>query len=238
VKTLVHIGAFDKLVPNRRWLESTLDHQELVSSVAGCAFTAPSREIVWLPTPLKGEPPEPETLEWQLPCSYDWMTDPDVLGRSGKPKKRRPPPKKCTRACRSFTQVEPPTPKEIAPYTPEEIRDIETELIGAYLSSTPFDRIPAEDKERLATAVDLLTGNEGKYMLAVVVKAVRTKNDRNGKEMAFLTLGTERGEFECTVFSSVWVKCHKEVRAGALAYVSVYKNDRGQTLDVFMSLED
>lgn len=238
VKTLVHIGAFDKLVENRRWLESTLEHQEFVSSAAGCAHAAPMRSVVWLPTPLKGEPAEQETLDWQLPCSYDWPQDPDVFGRSGKPTKRRPPPKKCTRACRNFTPVKPPEPKEIIPYTAEEIRGIETELIGSYLSSTPFDRIPVEDRERLATAVDILTGNEGKYMAAVVVKSVRTKNDRNGKEMAFLTFGTERGEFECTVFKDLWAKHHKGIRVGDLAYVSVYKNAKGHTLDVFMSLED
>jgi len=237
VKTLVHIGAFDSLVPNRRWLESTLEHQDLVSTVAGCAFTASPRKILWLPTPKKGEPQEPEILEHQLPCSYEWVDDPDILGRSGKPTKRRPPPKKCTRACRNFTQVEQPEPSSITPYTPEEIRDIETELLGVYLSSTPFDRIPVEDKERCSTAVDLLTGPEGRYMLAVIVKSLRTKNDRNSKEMAFLTLGTERGEFDCAAFSSVWVKYAKQVNVGDLAFVFVYKGPRGQNLDVYMSLE-
>jgi DNA polymerase-3 subunit alpha len=220
VKTLVKIGVFDSLVPNRRWLESTLEHEALIGSVAGCAFKS---EV---------------TNEHNLLCSFDWASEEAPIGRTGKPMKAKPPPKKCTRGCRHFTPVLPPTPDQVTVYTDEEIRDIETALIGVYLSSTPFDRIPAEDRENLATALDLLAGPNGNYMCAVIVNGVRLKNDKKGNPMAFLTLGTERGGFDCTVFASTYPKYANDFKVGSLAYVSVNKNDIGQTLDVFLSLDD
>ena len=220
VKILVRVGAMDSLVPHRRWLEETLKHEVLIGSVAGCSFASPHLN------------------EHELPCSFDWGSEEPEIGRTGKPKKLKPPPKKCTRACRHFTPVQPPSQESIPVYTAEEVRGIETELIGSYLSSTPFERIPEQDKEVLATAVDILTGPEQAYMAAVLVKSLRTKADRNNNMMAFATLGTERGEFDCVVFASTWAKYGSEIRVGDLAYVSVRKTDRGQNLDKYVSLED
>lgn len=222
VKTLVHIGAMDSLYPNRRALEKLME----VESIPG------SDRCSWK---------DPATVsEWNgLPCTFDWASEPPPIGRTGKPTKPKPVPKKCTRACRQFTPTPLPDPAVIAPYTDADIRTIEMEVLGVYLSSTPFDRIPAEDKADLATAADVMVGAPGSYMLAVVLKNVRQKpgGDRNGKAMGWLTLTTERGEIDCVVFNSTWVKYENHFKAGIMAYVCLNKNDRGQSLEIFQPLD-
>ena len=219
VKILVHVGAFDSLVSNRRWLEEVLIHEELIGSVSGCQFITPILN------------------EHKLPCSFDWGSEEPELGRTGKPKKLKPPPKRCTRACRHFTPVQPPSPEEIRGYSAAEIQDIETELIGVYLSSTPFERISKEDRDSLATAEEVLTGDLGNYTCAAIVSSIRITRDSRGNEMAFLTCGTERGSFECVVFASTWAKSKEDIKEGVLALVSVNKTERGQTLAWYSTLE-
>lgn len=235
VKTLARIGAFDSLAPNRKWLEKVLE----VEGIAGsdrCEFKAPEQSITWLPTPTKGMPPAPEELEWELPCSFDWVNEPAEPGRTGKPKKRKAPPKKCTRGCRNYTPFAPPDSADVIPYTDEEIRNIEVEHLGVYLSSTPFERIPDEDREKFATALEVLTGPHGTYPIAAVVKRFRTAKKRS--DMGFLTLVTERGELDCVVFPKMYERFGPYFKNGSLAYATVTKNDRGQALDLFMPIDD
>lgn len=218
VKTLVRIGAFDTLLPNRRGLEQWIEDQALPAAQR-CQFRADALN------------------EHGLPCGYDWESEPVELGRSGKPKKGKPVPKKCTAACRRFTPREPLDARGITPYTEADIRRIEMDFLGVFLSSTPFDRIPPEDRASLATAVDVLTGPTGAYLVAALVKNVRKRTDRTNRAYAFLGLTTEMGEMECIVFASKWEKFGADMHPGDLAFVGLTKNSRGQALDMFYSLE-
>lgn len=222
IKTLVHIGAMDSLFPNRRALEKLMEVEAIPGSDR-CSWKDPATVSEWN----------------ELPCTFDWASEPPPLGRTGKPTKPKPVPKKCTRGCRQFSPTPLPDPVSIAPYTDADIRTIEMDVLGVYLSSTPFDRIPAEDKADLATAADVMVGQEGTYTLAVVLKAVRQKpgGDRNGNAMGWLTLTTERGELDCVVFHSNWGKYGRHFTVGTMAYVAITKNDRGQSLELFEPLD-
>lgn len=218
VKTLVRIGAFDTLLPNRRGLEQWIEDQALPAAQR-CQFRA-------------------DTLnEHGLPCGYDWESEPVELGRSGKPKKGKPVPKKCTAACRRFSPREPLDALAVSSYTEADIRKIEMDFLGVFLSSTPFDRIPPEDRESLATAMDVLSGPTGSYLVAALIKNVRKRTDRTSRTYAFLGLTTEMGEMECIVFASKWEKFGAAMHPGDLAFVGLTKNNRGQSLDMFYSLE-
>jgi DNA polymerase-3 subunit alpha len=210
-----------------------------VEGIAGsdrCVHKGQEREIVWLPTPKRGEDAGEETLEYALPCGFDWVNEPSVLGRTGKPMKRKPPPKKCTRGCRNYAPVAPPESGDITPYTDEQIREIEMDILGAYLSSTPFDRIPEEDRDQFATAAEILTGPLGSYPIAAVINGVRTAQKRD--DMGFLTLATERGTLSCVVFPKLYEKHRHQFKKGSLVYATVTKTQRGQTLDLFMPIDD
>lgn len=218
-KALVRIGAFDSLLPNRRALEQTIAFEEQPATDK-CRFK------------------DPTVNELGLPCRYDWANEPPKLGRTNKPLKPKPPPKKCTKACRQYSPIDPPSRDEVEPYTDADIRDIELELLGVYLSSTPFDRIDPEDKETLATAVDVLSGPNGSYTVAAVIRSTRGIIASNNRPMGFLSLTTECGELDVVVFSDWWTKYREQFRIGALCLVAVRKNDRGQSLDGFMNVDE
>lgn len=218
-RSLVRIGAFDSLFPNRRALEQRIAFDALPATDK-CSFKDTTVE------------------RFGLPCTYDWENEPREAGRSGKLKKAKPPPKRCTAACRRYSPVSPPDPTEVDPYTSADIRDIEQELLGVFLSSTPFDRISPEDKVDLATADDILTGPNGSYTLAAIIRNRRSHTTQAGTPMGFLTVTTERGELDVVVFSDWWQKYRDKFKIGALCLMSIRKNDRGQSLDGFMNVDE
>jgi DNA polymerase-3 subunit alpha len=218
VKALVRIGAFDSLMPNRRALEQMIAFDEQPATDK-CQFKDPS------------------ITRFDLPCLFDWDNEPTAYGRTGKPLKPKPPPKKCTKACRQYAPIEGPNPDAVEPYSDADIRDIEQELLGVFLTSTPFDRISDEDKETLSTAVDVLSGPNGNYALAAIIRNKRAYIPSNNKPMGFLTVTTERGELDVVVFSDWWQKYNQEFKEGRLCLISIRKNDRGHSLDGFLNVD-
>lgn len=213
-KLLVRVGAFDSLVPDRRALEQKLDWQDSKES----DYCALRNDNVVGPN--------------GLPCTFAWENEPIEYGKSGKPLKGKPIPKRCSKACRQYVPRTAPEPGE--PYTAADIRDLEVELLGTYLSSTPFDRIPESVLMETLTAEQCEAGlNGGEYLVAATVNRVKKIKDRNGRDMAFLTLYARNGELDVTVFSDQWVKYHKDFRLGDLALAVVNKNQRGYTLRHF-----
>jgi RecA/RadA recombinase len=79
---------------------------------------------------------------------------------------------------------------------------MEHELLGVFLSSTPFDDLNPEDRTRLfADSERLLSGQPGLYTVAAILMASRTTKTRaSGDEMAFLTLDTEVSTIEGVCF--------------------------------------
>lgn len=213
LKTLAHIGAFDSLVPNRRGLELLL-----VDEAATGSHNCVHHDEAAAP----------------LPCAFAWDTwirEHPNRGRTGKLLKVQPtPPTRCTVRCRHYTPTPTTDPAGVAPYADAEVRAIEVDELGVWLSSSPFQAIPEEDREWLATAHDILVGPFGSYHAAAIVKSVRVKEDRTGNKFAFVTLATERGDFECVVFSKFYQLYKGELRKNALVLVEVTKNSRGQQL--------
>jgi DNA polymerase III alpha subunit len=218
IRKLVKLGVFDTLVPNRRGLEQLLDEDDLPAAQRCQSYSETVNDV-------------------GLPCVYDWANEPPEIGRSNKPKKPKPPPKKCTRACRQFNMRDPLDPLSVTPYTDADVRKIEIDTLGVFLSSTPFDRISAEDRETLATATDVLSGPPGAYVIACLLKSIRKREGRDGRMYAFLTLTTEMGELDCICFSKYLEKYESQMLIGGLALVGLTKNDRGQALDLYCSLE-
>lgn len=229
IKTLARLGTFDSLVPNRRGLEAVMAEEE-VAPAERCVHRGPL--VLW-------PHPEADSGHVELPCVFDWGAEPVEYGRTGKPKKGKPPVKRCTKGCRHYQQRDLLDPLTVTPYTEEDIRRIEMEFLGVFLSSTPFDRLPVEDRESVATAMDVLTGPPGNYLVAVLLKSFRPKpgGDRHGRKMGWLTFTTERGELDCVVFSRQYDRYGSLFKPGVLAYATVNKDDRGQQLDLFEPLD-
>ena len=219
VKRLVHIGAMDSLWPNRRALEELMAY-EAVPSSGNCRF----KDMDY-------------ANEFGLPCRFDWASEPLEIGKSGKPRPRKAPPKKCTKGCRQFSPKPPPSLESVEPYTEEDIRQIELKTLGVYLSSTPFDRIPEEVKVQLITANELVTADYGRYLMAAIIGGVRKKFDSYNRLMGWLTLTTESGTTDCVVFSGEWQKYGDRFQQGLLCLLTIKKTPRGNQLVFFEPLD-
>lgn len=218
--TLARIGAFDSLVANRHGLETLLAREK--SGVADqCIFKIDPMEMPNAIGVLHG-----------LPCAFDWDREPVPINkRTGKELKRKPIPKRCTKACRNYTAPPPFDLESVGPYTEEDIRNIEMEVLGIHLSSTPFDALPADDREVCAAEADRIEdGPEGSYMIAGTLSKARKHTDRNGKDMGFLGVVTERNELDVVVFNKQWEKYKPYLKVGTLLYLEVIKNERGISL--------
>ncbi len=216
VKTLAKVGAFDKLYPNRKELEHTLDW-ETSSDSKLCAHTD-----------VNAIHPH------GLPCGFDWESEPVELTAKGKEKKRKPPPKRCSKACRQY--VAPTLELDVANYTEAEVRDREMELLGVHLSSTPFDRIPAESLAQCSLPEDIEAGRDGNYTIAAIVTKARPWQARDGREMGFAGLFAQTEDLDVVVFHDQWTKYRRDLIVGRLCLAVVRKTERGLNLVVMQPL--
>ncbi|WP_428957812.1 DNA polymerase III subunit alpha [Streptomyces sp. cg35] len=221
VALLARVGAFDSLVPNRRGLEA-----KLLAAKTG----ADSRCM------HKDEALAEDNLQAPLlPCSFDWSTEPvPVNQRTGKKLKPKAPPKRCTKACRQYTPRPPMQINDVEPYTAEDIRIIEQEMLGTYLSSTPFDRLAPEDRAAcLANAERLATGPNGNYIVAAIVTSARPHRTI---DMGFISLETETSTLSAAVFRDAWATERTRLTKGQLCFAELRKTDRGLNLVAYQPL--
>jgi DNA polymerase-3 subunit alpha len=206
-KLLVRAGCFDSLNPNRRQLEGFVAQHES-GDIDRC--------IHWNPN-ATGAPND-------LPCTFDWSSEPDRLGKSGKVLKPIPIPKKCNVRCRHFEKRTSLTPVDVEPYTSKEIRDIETELFGIFLSSSPFDVIPQQSLGEFFTASLLQATMDGCRLPAIaIVQKVRETTDKNGKKMGFADLFAQDGVIRTVCFQSQWRALHRNLTVGSMVIARIDK---------------
>jgi DNA polymerase-3 subunit alpha len=219
VAVLNKIGAFESITGHRRWLELKLE-LEAVPSSGACVNHSEDLD------------------EHELPCSFDWSSLPPALGKTGKLLAKQPgPPKKCSRACKQFQARQPEPIDLVAPYTAEDIRRIEDDVLGVFLSSTPFDRLDPADREECLTAEEVLTAEPGRYLVAAIIKKIKNHWDSSGSAMCFLEVATERGQLPVTVFGSAYAEIRDQLVRGSLCLLLVKHDSRGQILDEIINLD-
>lgn len=228
VRTLVEVGAFDSIIPNRRAIEQQLT-MEAEGALKRCVFKTEA--------PNPGHP-------FNLPCSFDWANEPDppMLPRGrGKAKTfvPKPPPKKCTVACRQFRGPEPVDPATVVPYSNDEIMRKERELLGVWITHSPFDVVPAEvwDDERLFTAQQIEAAPAGTAFMGIgLIEEVKGRRDKNGNSYAFVKMNLQDGVIEAICFASVYGDKAADITKDRLAVVEIAKTPRGYQLSDIVSL--
>jgi DNA polymerase-3 subunit alpha len=217
VNTLARIGAFDGMVSNRRALEAQLGYEASGDSIR-CVNKDDS---------VKGPN--------DLPCVFDWSSEPAppvIFGRSGKPLKAKELtiPKKCTIRCRHYTPPAPLNIEIIAPYEVADIMDIEFELLGVYLTHTPFDRVDQEMIKLTKTANELMTNDtpEGEYPIVAVIKSCRNTTTQAGNPMCHITFSTKNGTLDSPIFSESLAKYGAAIKQGNLVAALVKKRRDGR----------
>jgi len=213
-KPVVRAGSFDSLSPNRKQLEGILAQYES-GEIDRC--------VHWNPDKV-GAPND-------LPCEFRWDLREPVIGKSGRPLKLHPISKKCTVACRHYEKRTSLSTVTVEPYTAKEIQEIETELFGIYLTSSPFDAIPPDVQEQLLTARDLESTVLGsQVVVAALVKNLTVTKDRNQRSMAFVELFIRDGAERVVCFQKQWSAYRKHLRIGQLVLAKLEKTSRGYTL--------
>ena len=169
---------------------------------------------------------------------FDWDAEPAPISeKTGKELKKKPIPKRCTKACRNFTPPEVPNFQSMEPYTDDEIMEKEMDLLGIHLSHTPFDRLPddiwgSEVSEGMYVlrGSEIESGGNGHYVTVGLVTRIREITDKNGNDMGFFGLNAYDAELDLTVFHNQWETFQRDLRVGSLCFVILKKNSRGMTL--------
>lgn len=216
VLMLAKLGAFDKISPNRRSLVAKLEYQD--SEDCG-------KCVDWTSVLNK----------YNLPCNYDWDGEPVEFTKTGKPKKRKPVAKKCTKACRNYRPQSDPIFDE-QDYSDKEIRDLEMELLGVWLTSTPFDTIESEDLAQCLNASQLESAPTGDHLIAAIVKKATEKIDKSGNKYAWVDLFLGDSDLEFPCWSREWTKAKKVLKPGELVVAVIKKSIRNDRENMSISL--
>lgn len=239
VGLLARVGAFDTLVPNRRGLEAKLLAKK-TGEDARCSLKQDDAFQEPLIHPRREDESgedfatrkEAARIEQRIApptCTFDWLAEPaPVNERTGKKLKPKPPPKKCTKACRQYIARPAMAIDAVEPYTDEDIRQIELEMLGVFLSSTPFDRLDPGDREAcLHNATAIADGPNGNYIIAAIVASARP---HRSIPMGFVSLETEAATLSAAVFQDAWAVEKHRLNKGQLCFAEVRKTDRGINL--------
>lgn len=229
---MVKIGALDSLEPRRAGLIKKLTDRK-TGADARCLHRNDNNVI---PLSVRKEMIENGNEDLLVPdfCDFDWGSEPAPINpRTGKKMKKKLPPKKCTKACRQYL---PPKPVDLSDdeLSDEDIRAIEHELLGVFLSSSPFDRLDTVDRKQLLGDAERMTGlAPGFYTVAAILMSVRkTKTRASQEEMAFLTLDTEVSTVEAVAFPRTWSEISPHLHLGQLCLVSLEQQDGDRGLVV------
>lgn len=221
VAALAAVGTFDSLYPNRQALEVELEREK----------DKLDKRCVHKDESASGPN--------NLPCVFDWESEPWPVGKSGRPlKERKPPPKRCTIRCRNYTPPPSFDPDTVEPYTEQQIRDREREILGVALTGSPFARIPDEDLASSVTDEDASDLEYGTYVVYGELVKVKPHTDRHNRKMGFVALECHDGSvLDATALSDAWDRYHRDLRLGRFAVVAVKKDSRGLKLTEFLPLD-
>jgi DNA polymerase-3 subunit alpha len=188
---LAKAGALDALVPSRRGLVGMIEADRDGSSVT-CVHKDPG---------AKGP--------GGLPCTFDWAAEPQPPARTGKSGRAlkiitRPPPRRCTAACRRYTP--PPAPDLNGPeYPPAALFRMETDTYGTWMTPAVFEALETRSAGLRAQAREMAlavaAAPPGSYPVAAVYAGSRARRTRRGSTMWWVTLVTEVTIFDVACFS-------------------------------------
>lgn len=211
IQLLVSAGAFDSLYPNRKALELLIE-REKSGEAEKCVFKD-----------LDHRGPN------DLPCHFDWDSEPAPIGKTGRELKKKPIPRRCTKACRNYTAPPPLEPEDVEPYTTVGIREREREMLGVYLTSTPFDDVPQPvwEEFNVIDGEDLEHAARGEHVVVGLLTKRKPHEDRNSNKMGFLGFELRDGEIvDVVAFHKTWGLYSKALKVDSL-YAAIINKDSG-----------
>ncbi len=185
---LARAGALDPLVLSRKGLIRVLESERDGSAVR-CIHKDP-------------EASGPEGL----PCSYDWENEPQPAPRIGKSGRQlkviiKPPPARCTVACRRYTPPSSPDLAAWGEYGAAELFRSDMEIYGCWMHDAPFTQLGTMRDQARLVALMLHGAPEGSYPLAAIFGGAHTARTKAGNVMWWVRLVTEVSAFDLACFS-------------------------------------
>jgi DNA polymerase III subunit alpha len=192
VYALARAGALDALVPSRRGALRVIEADRDGSSVR-CTYKT-----------------DEASGPGGLPCSYNWDSEPEIRVPKRKDSTElkvivKPPPKRCTVACRRYT---PPSQSGMAgwaEYPPGALFRSDLEMYGTWMSEAVFAQLDGlseglrEQAQKMARI--LVTAAPGTYPVAAVLADVHSAVTKKGSAMWWVKLLTECSVLDLACFS-------------------------------------
>lgn len=126
---LARAGALDALVPTRRGLIHVLERARS-GDATRCIYK------------------DEDVRSHGLPCTFDWdaeMAGPVPVQIGKRPPAVKPPPRRCTRACRHYTPPAAVDPATVAEFTPAELFTLDNEVYGTWMNEAVFAQLGNEE---------------------------------------------------------------------------------------------
>jgi DNA polymerase III alpha subunit len=150
-------------------------------------------------------------------------------------------------ACRQFQPPQAISPESVRPYDGHEIMLRERELLGVWITHSPFemigeDALGAVDQNGYqlsftAQEIEALPAGSDRAGFGLI-EEVKTRRDRNGNEYAFVKINMQDGIIEAICFASVWNDPDvPTITKDRICVVTISKNPRGYQLTGFEPID-
>lgn len=110
----------------------------------------------------------------------------------------------------------------------------EKEALGIYLSSHPLDKYAFK---QLSEHQD-----NSKCLIAGIVEEVNTLYDKNGNEMAFITISTQKERIKCIAFNKTWnskeLDLYSKVKYGNIIMIRGKRSKNDCIIDSVQVIEE
>lgn len=98
--------------------------------------------------------------------------------------------------------------------------DNEKKYYGFFLSTHPLKELRKKTNNQYLIPLNNLK-HEREYQILVMVNQIRIKKDKNGQEMAFLSVSDETGSLSLTIFSKSWQLIKQEISEKVIIWATI-----------------
>ena len=131
-------------------------------------------------------------------------------------------------------KIQEPSLPEVQPWSAKERLSQERQYTGFYISGHPLQRYELEYKNFTSVHLGETEQLEGLEQVRVcgVITEIKTKIDRAGKTMAFLTIDDFSGSCECLMFSKIYAECGQYLKEEECVFVYGKPESSGDAIKI------
>lgn len=127
--------------------------------------------------------------------------------------------------------------QSVEEFSPEEIFQMEKEVIGFSLTINPLNKIPSDIQKKITKKIGELTEedvNKNHILVGIVSQIKKINTKKNNSEMAFVTIFDETGSVEVVVFPKDYQKFKNTIRINQLIILKGKITNRDGQLGIIL----